>query len=83
MELIQEQAKGLELSSPRLRVTLSIFPLGWNLKQQTTWLSMRHSFFCLEIAKDMGIQMLSIKGDSYLIVNQVRSRFACKCERPR
>ena len=37
----------------------------------------------LEIAKDMGIKMLCIKGDSDLIVSQVRSRFACKCERPR
>ena len=37
----------------------------------------------LEIAKDMGIKMLCIKGDSDLIVSQVRSRFACKSERLR
>ena len=35
----------------------------------------------LEIAKDMGIHVLSIKGDSYLIISQVKSTFACKSER--
>ena len=44
---------------------------------------MMHFLLGLEIAKDMGIKMLSIKGDSDLIVSQVRSRFACKCERLR
>ena len=35
----------------------------------------------LEIAKDMGIRMLSIKGDSDLIISQVKKTFACKSER--
>ena len=35
----------------------------------------------IEIAKDMGIKLLSIKGDSDLIVQQVKGRFACKCQR--
>ena len=35
----------------------------------------------IEIAKDMGIKMLSIKGDSDLIVQQVKGQFACKCQR--
>ena len=35
----------------------------------------------LEIAKDMAIHVLSIKGDSDLIISQVKSTFACKSER--
>ena len=35
----------------------------------------------IEIAKDMGIKLLSIKGDSDLIVQQVKNKFACKCNR--
>ena len=35
----------------------------------------------LEIAKDMGIKVPSIKGDSDLIVSQVKNLFACKCGR--
>ena len=35
----------------------------------------------LEIAKDMGIKVLSIKGDSDLIISQVKNLFACKCRR--
>ena len=34
----------------------------------------------IEIPKDMGIKLLSIKGDSDLIVQQVRGQFACKCK---
>ena len=33
----------------------------------------------IEIAKDMGIKLLSIKGDSDLIVQQVKGQFVCKC----
>ena len=35
----------------------------------------------LEIAKDMGIHVLSIKGFSDLIISQVKGTFACKIER--
>ena len=35
----------------------------------------------LEIAKDIGIKVLSIKGDSDLIVSQVKNVFSCKCGR--
>ena len=35
----------------------------------------------LETAKDMGIKMLSISGDSDLIILQVKNEFACKCKR--
>jgi hypothetical protein len=35
----------------------------------------------LEIAKDMGIKILSIKGDSDLVILQVKNKFACKSER--
>ena len=35
----------------------------------------------IEIAKDMGIKLLDIKGDSDLIVQQVKGQFACKCQR--
>ena len=34
-----------------------------------------------EIAKDRGIRVLSIGGDSDLIVSQVKNLFACKCGR--
>ena len=35
----------------------------------------------LEIAKEMGIRVLSIRGDSDLIISQVKKTFACKSER--
>ena len=35
----------------------------------------------IEIAKDMGIKLLSIKGDFDLIVQQVKGQFSCKCQR--
>ena len=34
----------------------------------------------LEIAKDMGIKILNIKGDSDLIILQVKNRYACKSQ---
>ena len=35
----------------------------------------------LETAKDMGIKMLNIKGDSYLVVLQIKNQYQCKNER--
>ena len=35
----------------------------------------------LEACKGMGIKLLNIKGDSDLIVSQVKGQFACKSER--
>ena len=35
----------------------------------------------LEIAKDMGIKMLNIRGDCDLIILQVKNHFSCKCKR--
>ena len=35
----------------------------------------------LEMARDMGIKILNIKGDSDLIILQVKGQFACKCQR--
>jgi ribonuclease HI len=37
----------------------------------------------LEIAKDMGIKILNIKGDSNLVILQVKNKYACKSERLR
>ena len=34
----------------------------------------------IEVAKKMGIKFLSIKGDSDLIVQQVKGQFVCKCQ---
>ena len=34
-----------------------------------------------ETTKDMGIKMLSISGDSDLIILQVKNEFACNCKR--
>jgi ribonuclease HI len=35
----------------------------------------------LEICKDMGVKCLNIKGDSYLVIQQLKNKFACKSER--
>ena len=35
----------------------------------------------VEIAKDMGIKMLSIKGNSNVVILQVKNEYACKCKR--
>ena len=35
----------------------------------------------LETAKDMGIKMLNIKGDSYLVVLQIKNQYQCKNDR--
>ena len=35
----------------------------------------------LEMARDMGIKIFNIKGDSDLIIFQVKGQFACKCQR--
>jgi ribonuclease HI len=40
-------------------------------------------FLGLEIAKDMGIKILNIKGDSNLVIVQVKNKYACKSERLR
>jgi len=37
----------------------------------------------LEIAKDMGIKILNIKGYSDLVILQVKNKYACKSERLR
>ena len=42
---------------------------------------MKHYLLGLEIAKDMGIHVLSIKGDSNMIISQIKGTFACKSER--
>ena len=35
----------------------------------------------VEIAKDMGIKILSIKGDSYLGILHIKNEYACNCKR--
>jgi ribonuclease HI len=40
-------------------------------------------FLGLEIAKDMGIEILNVKGDSDLVILQVKNKYACKSERLR
>jgi ribonuclease HI len=37
----------------------------------------------LEIAKDMGIKILNIKGDSDLVILQVKNKYACTSKRLR
>jgi ribonuclease HI len=37
----------------------------------------------LKISKDMGIKILNIKGDSDLVILQVKNKYACKSERLR
>ena len=38
-------------------------------------------FLGLEICKDMGLKLLSIKGDSDLVVSQVKNKFACNSDK--
>ena len=38
-------------------------------------------FLRLETTKDMGIQMLNIKGDSYLVTLQLKNKYKCKSDR--
>ena len=78
MELIQDQEKGLELSSSKGHT----FSFSFRLEFEATNNIVEYEALLLglEIAKDVGIKMLSIKGDSDSVVSQVRSRFACKCE---
>ena len=40
-------------------------------------------FLGLETAKDMGIIMLNIKGDSYLVIFQLKNQYQCKSDRIR
>ena len=40
-------------------------------------------FLGLETAKDMGIKMLNIKGDSYLVILQLKNQYQCKSDRLR
>jgi ribonuclease HI len=35
----------------------------------------------LEVCKDMGVKCLNIKGDSDLVIQQLKNNFACKSER--
>ena len=35
----------------------------------------------IDISKDIGIKLFDIKGESNLIVQQVKGQFACKCQR--
>ena len=37
----------------------------------------------LETAKDMGIKMLNIKGDSYLVFLQIKNQYQCKNDKLR
>jgi hypothetical protein len=37
--------------------------------------------FGLEFCKDMGVKCLNIKGDSDLVIQQLKNKFACKSER--
>ena len=40
-------------------------------------------FLGLETSKDMGIKMLNIKGDSYLVILQLKNQYHCKSDRLR
>jgi hypothetical protein len=37
--------------------------------------------FGLEVCNDMGVKCLNIKGDSNLVIQQLKNKFACKSER--
>jgi ribonuclease HI len=42
---------------------------------------MRENEFEFEICKDMVVKCLNIKGDSDLVIQQLKNNFACKSER--
>src|SRR5713226_394622 len=80
MELTLELVRGLVvIMSPRGR----IFNFAFRLEFEATNNVAEYEALLLgiEIAKDMGIKLLSIKGDSDLVVQQIRGQFACKCQR--
>ena len=60
-----------------------IFNFAYRLEFEATNNVAEYEAFLLglETTKDMGIKMLSIKGDSDLIILQVKNEFACKCKR--
>ena len=70
---------GIIITSPKGKV----FNLAFKLEFEATNNVAEHEALLLgvEVAKDMGIKLLSIKGDSDLIVQQIKGQFACKCQR--
>ena len=70
---------GIVITSPKGKV----FNFSFKLEFEATNNVAQNEALLLgiEIVKDMGIKLLSIKGDSDLIVQQVKGQFACKCQR--
>ena len=70
---------GVVITSPKGK----IFNFAYRLEFEATNNVVEYEALLLglETAKDMGIKMLSISGDSDLIILQIKNEFACKCKR--
>ena len=70
---------GVVITSPKGK----IFNFAYRLEFEATNNVVEYEALLLglETTKDMGIKMLSISGDSDLIILQVKNEFACKCKR--
>ena len=70
---------GVVITSPKGK----IFNFAYRLEFEATNNVVEYEALLLglETAKDMGIKMSSISGDSDLIILQVKNEFACKCKR--
>ena len=70
---------GIVIMSPSSRV----FKFAYKLEFDATNNVVEYEALLLglEMCKGMGIKLLNIKGDSDLIVSQVKGQFACKSER--
>ena len=70
---------GVVITSPKGK----IFNFAYRLEFEATNNVAKYGALLLDLetTKDMGIKMLSISGDSDLIILQVNNEFACKCKR--
>ena len=78
---ISWKGAGVVITSPRGQVFNFSFRLQFEATNNVA--EYEALLLGLEIAKDMGIKMLNIKGDSDLIILQVKNHFSCKCQRLR
>ena len=68
--------EGIILTSPSNKKFNFAYRLEFDASNNVAWYEAL--LLGIEIAKDMGIRVLSIKGDSELIVSQGKNQFVCK-----
>ena len=65
---------GVVITSPKGKIFNCVFKLEFYATNNVV--EYEALLLGIEIAKDMGIKLLSIKGDSYLVVQQIKGQFA-------